>query len=97
MRELQTALETALRDLLWCMDFYCDLYSLTRRGTWEAAFTWGDGVSEDTDGEFARLKAMTDAGYLKPEKLIAWYFGVSEESAAEYLPASDIDRLFDGK
>lgn len=97
VRELQTALETALRDLLWCMDFYCDLYSLTRRGTWEAAFTWGDGVSEDTDGEFARLKAMTDAGYLKPEKLIAWYFGVSEESAAEYLPASDIDRLFDGK
>lgn len=97
VRELQSALEVALRDLLWCMDFYSDLYALTPRGKWSAAFSWGDGVSEDTDGEFARLKAMVDAGYLKPEKLIAWYFGVSEEEAAEYLPVSDIDRLFDGR
>lgn len=95
--ELQAALETALKDLLWVMDFYASLYGLTTPGEWEAAFQWGDGVCEDTDSEFARLKQMVDDGYLKPEKLVAWYFGVSEdEAAADYIPQSDAAGLFAG-
>lgn len=96
VKELQSALEVALRDLLWCMDFYCDLYRLCERGKWDVAFGWGDGISEDTESEFARLKALADGGYLKPEKLIAWYFGVSEEEAAGYIPLKDTAGLFDG-
>lgn len=96
VKELQSALEVALRDLLWCMDFYCDLYRLCERGKWDVAFSWGDGISEDTESEFARLKALADGGYLKPEKLIAWYFGVSEEEAAGYIPLKDTAGLFDG-
>ena len=42
---------------------------------------------EDTDKEFARRKQLVDGGYMKPEKLLAWYFGISEEDAAEYVPA----------
>lgn len=39
--------------------------------------------------EFARRIMIVDSGMLKPEKLPAWYFGVSEEEAlTDYLPAS---------
>ena len=35
----------------------------------------------DTGAEYAQMKAMVDANILKPEKLLAWYFGISEEEA----------------
>ena len=56
-------------------------------GKYEISFTFGDGVLEDTEKEFARRKQLVDGGYMKPEKLLAWYFGVSEEEAAEMIPA----------
>lgn len=91
--DMQTALQSALEHLIWCMDFYATLYNLAPRGEYETSFTFGDGVLEDTDLEFARRKQLVDAGYLKPEKLIAWYFGVSEEEAADYLPAAQREEL----
>lgn len=37
--------------------------------------------------ELARRKGLVDSGYLRPEVLVGWYFGVSEEEAREkYLP-----------
>lgn len=89
VRELQETLGAALEHLLWVMDLYTSLYGLAPAGEWEVAFQWGDGVLEDVEGEFARRKQLADAGYLKPEKLLAWYLGISEEEAlAEYIPAA---------
>lgn len=85
--EIQAALEAALSALVGSMDFYATLYKLAPAGDYELSFTWGDGIMEDTEQEFMRRKQLVDAGYLKPEKLLAWYFGVSEEEAAEMLPA----------
>ncbi len=84
--DIQKALQTALEHLVWVMDLYASLYHLAPSGEYEVGFTWGDGVMEDTDTEFARRKLLVDGGYLKPEKLLAWYFGISEEEAKEYLP-----------
>lgn len=86
--DIQKALQTALEHLLWAMDLYASMYNLAPRGKWEAGFTWGDGVLQDTDKEYARRADLTDRGYLKPEKLIGWYFGVSDEEALEYMPNS---------
>ena len=69
------------------MDFYTSLYKLAPAGSYETSFTWGDGVLEDTDKEFVRRKALADSRYLKPEKFLAWYFGISEKEAVEYLPS----------
>ena len=41
---------------------------------------------QDTDKEYMRRKEMADNGYLRPEKFVAWYFGISEEEAKDYLP-----------
>lgn len=92
--DMQTALQAALEHLIWCMDFYATLYNLAPRGEYETSFTFGDGVLEDTDLEFARRKQLVDAGYLKPEKLIAWYFGISEDETADYLPSAQSELKF---
>lgn len=84
--EIQKCLQSALEHLVWAMDFYASLYKLAPSGLYETSFTWGDGVLEDTDKEFVRRKALADSQYLKPEKFLAWYFGISEAEAEEYLP-----------
>lgn len=87
--DIQSALEDALKHLVWVLDYYTSLYKLAPVGEYETSFNWGDGVLSDTGTEFAQLKAMVDSGVLKAEKLLAWYFGVSEEEAAEYIPPKD--------
>ncbi len=84
--DVQKALQDTLEHLVWAMDFYATLYKLAPRGEYEVNFTWGDGVLQDTDKEYMRRKEMVDSGYLRPEKFVAWYFGISEEDAKEYLP-----------
>ncbi len=87
--DLQAALRVSLNQLVWAMDFYASLYSLAPRGEFELSCTFGDGILEDTDKEFARRLQLVSNGYLKPEKLLAWYYGVSEEEAAEMMPAAE--------
>lgn len=88
---LQHALQTALEDLLYAMDAWATINRLAPQGKYEASFSWGDSVVTDTDKEFMQRKALADGGYLKPEKFIAWYFGISEEEALEYLPGENKD------
>ena len=84
--DVQQSLQDALEHLVWAMDFYATLYRLAPRGEYDVNFTWGDGVLQDTDKEYMRRKEMADNGYLRPEKFVAWYFGISEEEAKDYLP-----------
>lgn len=84
--DIQQSLQGALEHLVWAMDFYTTLYGLAPRGGYEVNFTWGDGVLQDTDKEYMRRREMADSGYLRPEKLVAWYFGISEKEAREYMP-----------
>lgn len=86
VRDVQKSMQTALEHLVWIMDVYTSLYKLAPKGEYEVSFSWGDGIMENTDLEFNRRKMLADAGYLKPEKLIAWYFGTSEEEAKDYIP-----------
>jgi len=93
--DIQKSLEKALEHLVWVMDLYATMFQLAPRGEYEVAFTWGDGIMENTEVEFARRKMLADSGFLKPEKLIAWYFGVSEEEAKEYMPAQGSPSMFE--
>lgn len=86
---IQKSLQTALEHLVWVMDYYTSLCQLAPDGEYEVTFNWGDGVLTDTGAEYAQMKAMVDANILKPEKLLAWYFGISEEEAKDYIPAQD--------
>lgn len=61
----------------------------------ECAIEFGDSVFEDTGTEFNRRLQMVQAGMLKPEAFISWYFGVPVEKAREMLP--DMAQAFGGE
>lgn len=84
--ELQRSLQRALERLVQVMDCYATLYRLAPEGAYTLSFNWGDGVLQDFGDEYARRKELADAGYLRPEKLLAWYFGVDEQQARALLP-----------
>lgn len=93
---IQKALEESLKHLLWVMDYYTGLYNLAPSGEYEASFTWGDGILTDTNADFTQRKAMVDSNILRPELLLAWHFGVSEEEAKKMMPTQQGGIGFEG-
>ena len=86
-------LTTGLLDILYWFDAYASIYGLAPSGSFEPSVTFGDSIFEDTGTEFARRMQMAEANYLRPELLLAWYFGVSEDKAREMMPADTGDVL----
>ena len=86
-------LTTGLLDVLYWFDAYASLYSLAPAGSFEPSVTFGDSIFEDTGTEFARRMQMAESRYLRPELVLAWYFGVSEDKAREMMPADTGDTL----
>lgn len=86
-------LTTGLLDMLYWFDAYASIYGLAPSGSFEPSVTFGDSIFEDTGTEFARRMQMAEANYLRPELLLAWYFGVSEDKAREMMPADTGDVL----
>lgn len=85
-----------LIDLIYCFDVLSTIYNLAPVGTIDPVVSFGDSIFEDTGTEFSRRKQLVDSGYLKPEKLTAWYFGVSEEEAIkEYMPEPETELFED--
>lgn len=85
--KIQKSLESAVEQLVYAMDVYATLYELAPSGDYSLSCTWGDSVLEDVDKEFQRRLQLVTAGKLKPEKLLAWYFNIDEETALnEYMP-----------
>ncbi len=82
----QQGVTQGLLDVIEAMDALCHLDGLAPSGSLEPSITYGDSIFEDTQQEFARRLQMVQAGVLKPEKLLEWYFSVDEETAEkEYL------------
>lgn len=86
-------LTTGLLDVLYWFDAYASLYSLAPAGSFEPSVSFGDSIFEDTGTEFARRMQMAENNYLRPELVLAWYFGVSEDKAREMMPADTGDTL----
>lgn len=92
VNDIQNALGTALQELVCAMQFIRDYYYNRMSTTAELTCTWGDGVFEDADKEFARRMQMVTAGLLSKEQFLMWYFSCDEETARKYLP--QVDGLF---
>lgn len=79
-------LRQGLEDLAYIYNVYADLNGLAPAGEITCTVSFGDSVFEDTQTEFARRMQMVSAGLLKPEALLAWYFGCDEAAAAKLMP-----------
>lgn len=83
---LQAALEHALNDVVYAMDVWATINHLAPAGKYEVSFGWDDSIVVDTDKEFAQRMQMASAQYIRPELLLSWYFGCSEEEARKMMP-----------
>lgn len=84
---MQKAWDSGIDELLNVMDMICTLYDMVPEGEVNKSCTWGDGILEDTEVEYQRRWSMVMAGKYKLEKFYAWYFGCTEEEAAELIPS----------
>lgn len=86
VNNMQTAWDQGLDELIEVMEILCDLYNIVPEGEVNKSCTWGDGILEDAEKEYQRRWSMVMANKMKVEKFYSWYFGCTEEEAAEYIP-----------
>jgi len=83
--DIQYALEDALRDAIYVMNVYCDLYNLAPKGEYEASFEWDDSILVDIDTELAKRITLMQNGLVSKVENRMWYFGETESQAKKAL------------
>lgn len=84
-RDIQKALEKAVRDVIYIMNVYADIYKLSPEGNYDVAFEWGDGIQEDVDKESSRRLTQINYGISNEIEYRMWYFGETKEQAIKAI------------
>lgn len=82
---IQKATERMLRDAIYVMNVYCDLYDITVDGEYEVSFEWDDSIINDTDTELTKRLMLIQNGIASKLETRMWYFGETERQAREAL------------
>lgn len=99
--EIQTALETALRDVVYAMNIYCTLYNIvgdvprdtngvvdtSKMGQYDISFTWDDSILVDVETELQKRLTMMNSGLVGKREVRMWYFNESARQAQDALDA----------
>lgn len=83
--DIQQALEDALRDVVYVMDVYCDLYDVTPDGDYEISFEWDDSIIVDSETELQKRLTLMQNGITSKLETRMWYFGETENQAKQAL------------
>lgn len=83
--DIQEALEKALKDAIYVMDVYCDLYKLAPEGEYDVNFEWDDSILVDEDIELTRQITLLQNGITDKVHIRMWYYGETERQAKEAL------------
>lgn len=83
--DIQAAIEEALRDVIYIMNVYADLYSITPPGEWDISFEWDDSIIVDADEELEKRILLMQNGLASKVENRMWYFGETERQAREAL------------
>ena len=97
--EIQKALETALKDVIYAMDVYCTIYNIVgdvefnkngevntkKLGLYDVSFTWDDSILVDIDTELNKRMTLLGAGITSKREVRMWYFGETERQAQTAL------------
>ena len=82
---IQKAIERALKDAIYVMNVYCDLYDMTPEGEYEVSFEWDDSILSDSDTELTKRIILINNGIAGKLETRMWYFGETERQAREAL------------
>ncbi len=83
--DIQQALEDTLRDVIYIMNVFCDLYEITESGDYDVNFEWDDSIIVDVDTELAKRITLLQNGLSSKVETRMWYFGETERQAEEAL------------
>lgn len=83
--EIQKALEKTLRDVIYIMNVYCDLYEITPDGDYDVSFEWDDSILVDVERELNKRLTLYQNGLESKLEIRKWYFGETERQAREAL------------
>ena len=83
--DIQQAIEDALRDVVYIMNAYCDLYEITKSGEYDTSFEWDDSIIVDVDTELGKQITLLQNGLTSKREVRQWYFGETERQAEEAL------------
>lgn len=83
--DIQQSLEDTLRDVVYIMNAYCDLYEITKAGDYDVSFEWDDSILVDVDTELTKQITLLQNGLTSKEEVRQWYFGETERQAQEAL------------
>lgn len=92
VKDIQKALEEALKDLILSMIDLANLYDLKINNLdidKDVSFAWDDSIVLDREAELESMRNDVAAGILKAEIYIAKKYGVSEEEALEMMPKGE--------
>lgn len=84
--DCQMALQRALEDAVYAMDYYCSLYHLAPAGPYEISFKWDDSIIIDAEQEREQDRKDVAMGVMKLEEYRAKWYGETLEEAAKNLP-----------
>lgn len=81
--DLQKQLKLALEELVYAIDVWATIYSLSPAGKYECGFEFDDSMAADRRTEYEEKLRLVELGVMKPWELRAWYFGEDEGIARE--------------
>ena len=93
--EIQKALETTLKDVIYIMNVYCDLYEITPEGEYDVNFEWDDSIITDVDTELGKHITLLQNGIESKKHIRMWYFGETERQAEQALAEINGESLQD--
>ena len=79
--DIQNSIEYTLRDVIYIMNVYCDLYNITPDGEYEVSFEWDDSIIVDIDTELSKRITLQQNGLISKVENRMWYFGETESQA----------------
>lgn len=83
--DIQQAVEDTLRDVIYIMNAYCDLYEITKAGEYDVNFEWDDSIIVDVDTELGKRITLMQNGLTSKIETRMWYFGETKRQAEEAL------------
>ena len=87
--DIQSALEDALKDVIYIMDVYCNLYDITPEGEYECSFEWDDSILVDIETELSKRLTLMQNGLASKLETRMWYFNETENQAKAALQKID--------
>lgn len=85
--DTQMALQDALEDLVYAMNFWAVLYGLVPPGSdYKVSFDWDDSVIVDAETEREQDRKDVAMGVMRVEEYRAKWYGETLEEAAKNLP-----------